>query len=109
MIIKNEFILKMNIYTEDISYELTNDEIQEIETQMITEFNIIKENLNYIINGKRFNLPGLWRNDNPLSNIEYLLSGNFVFHDSLTDQLCRKIHFKHKAIVDAKIAKQGNR
>lgn len=31
---------------------------------------------------------------------------SFVFHDSLIDQLCRKIHFKHKVIVGTKIDKQ---
>jgi hypothetical protein len=116
----------MNIYSEDISYELTDDEIQEIETQMMTEFDIIKENPpscflnNYIINGKSFILPGLWSSQNPLSNIEYLLSGQMdnqiypvTFHGSLTDRLCRKIHYQHKQDADALTArkiinKQGN-
>jgi hypothetical protein len=97
----------MDIYNEDITYELTDDEIQEIETQMMTEFNILTDNNKYIINGNEFSLRSFWSSYNPLSNIHYVLSNTFgnAFDSSLTDELCRKIHYKHKAIVDAETAK----
>ena len=88
----------MNIYTENITYELTKEDINLIEAQMIKEFPIEILPNYYVINGKKHKLPGLWSSYNPLSNLEYMLTGRMTnevfdtaFHDSLTDLLCRKI------------------
>jgi hypothetical protein len=92
----------INIYTEEITYDLSDEDIQAIESQMIKEFPItVHPNHIYMINGERHRLSGLWGSYNPLANIYYVLTGKMTnekfatFDGSATDLLCKQIHNKH--------------
>ena len=108
----------MDIYNEDVEWEINEEDIEVIEDQMVREFPIVINYCNgskiYIVNGKKVNLQGLWSSYNPLSNIHYLLTGKMttetfsLFEGSETDLLCHYMYEKNKPNFIKKVVNIGD-
>lgn len=84
----------INIYTQPVIFEITEDEKQEIINCMIKEYEMKRRN-HYIIFGT-IQIYNLWTCPNPLYSLYQLLMNHYIpFESSETNTLCKRIYDNH--------------